>query len=214
MQRFLTTRDFIWHDDLFLPRMGPVIGLFLSRGPSSFFRRVGAVPSTIIISQNDAATTKDLWKRSLSLSLSLSRHRPGGNSATLSRTKRLRVASSPHRPRSLRRLALFFFFFSAENPTDRNPTSNQSTLSRFIARLIFRDGFISDLKIFAMRVRHCSTIAGNGRGDLFFFLIWRTSNRSPSTLLPARSCWFIEAWLIHRKNLSRRIKKIFSTRVV
>lgn len=60
MQRFLTTRDFIWHDDLFLPRMGPVIGLFLSRGPSSFFRRVGAVPSTIIISQNDAATTKDL----------------------------------------------------------------------------------------------------------------------------------------------------------
>lgn len=70
MQRFLTTRDFIWHDDLFLPRMGPVIGLFLSRGPSSFFRRVGAVPSTIIISQNDAATTKDLWKRSLSLSLS------------------------------------------------------------------------------------------------------------------------------------------------
>lgn len=188
MQRFLTTRDFIWHDDLFLPRMGPVIGLFLSRGPSSFFRRVGAVPSTIIISQNDAATTKDLWKRSLSLSLPLSRHRPGGNSATLSRTKRLRVASSPHRPRSLRRLALFFFFFSAENPTDRNPTSNQSTLSRFIARLIFRDGFISDLKIFAMRVRHCSTIAGNGRGDLFFFLIWRTSNRSPSTLLPARSC--------------------------
>ena len=70
MQRFLTTRDFIWHDDLFLPRMGPVIGLFLSRGPSSFFRRVGAVPSPIIISQNDAATTKDLWKRSLSLSLS------------------------------------------------------------------------------------------------------------------------------------------------
>ena len=212
MQRFLTTRDFIWHDDLFLPRMGPVIGLFLSRGPSSFFRRVGAVPSTIIISQNDAATTKDLWKRSLSLSLS--------RGIALAETRPLYRGQSDfewpqvHTGLDPSVVCLFFsFFFSAENPT-KTPMSNQSTLSRFIARLIFRDGFISDLKIFATRVRHCSTIAGNGRGDLFFFLIWRTSNRSPSTLLPARSCWFIEAWLIHRKNLSRRIKKIFSTRVV
>ena len=188
MQRFLTTRDFIWHDDLFLPRMGPVIGLFLSRGPSSFFRRVGAVPSTIIISQNDAATTKDLWKRSLSLSLEASPWRKLGHfiedKATSSGLKSTQASIPPSS-------GSFFLFFSAENPTDRNPTSNQSTLSRFIARLIFRDGFISDLKIFATRVRHCSTIAGNGRGDLFFlffFLIWRTSNRSPSTLLPARSC--------------------------
>lgn len=64
-----------------------------------------------------------------------------------------------------------FFSFSAENPTE-TPTLNQSTLSlsRFIAWLIFRDGFIS-LKIFATRVRHCSTIElipGNGR-DFFFF---------------------------------------------
>lgn len=61
-----------------------------------------------------------------------------------------------------------FFSFSAENPT-KTPTLNQSTLSlsRFIAWLIFRDGFIS-LKIFA--TRHCSTIElipGNGR-DFFF----------------------------------------------
>lgn len=65
---------------------------------------------------------------------------------------------------------VWLFSFSAENPT-KTPTLNQSTLSlsRFIAWLIFRDGFIS-LKIFA--TRHCSTIElipGNGR-DFFFNL--------------------------------------------
>lgn len=142
-----------------------VIGLCLTRGPSSFFRRVGAVPSTIIISQNDAATTKDLWKRSLSLSLEASSWRKLGHfiedKATSSGLKFTQASIPP---------SSGFFSFSAENPT-KTPTLNQSTLSlsRFIAWLIFRDGFIS-LKIFA--TRHCSTIElipGNGR-DFFFNL--------------------------------------------
>lgn len=101
---------------------------------------------------------------------------------------------------------VWLFSFSAENPT-KTPTLNQSTLSlsRFIAWLIFRDGFIS-LKIFA--TRHCSTIElipGNGRD--FFFLIWRLldsniesiSDSFTGSILLLR---FIEAWLIHRMNLS------------
>lgn len=181
--------------------MDPVIGLCLTRGPSSFFRRVGAVPSTIIISQNDAATTKDLWKRSLSLSLEASSWRKLGHfiedKATSSGLKFTQASIPP---------SSGFFSFSAENPT-KTPTLNQSTLSlsRFIAWLIFRDGFIS-LKIFA--TRHCSTIElipGNGRD--FFFLIWRLLDSNIESISDSFTgsiplLRFIEAWLIHRMNLS------------
>lgn len=181
--------------------MDPVIGLYLTRGPSSFFRRVGAVPSTIIISQNDAATTKDLWKRSLSLSLEASSWRKLGHfiedKATSSGLKFTQASIPP---------SSGFFSFSAENPT-KTPTLNQSTLSlsRFIAWLIFRDGFIS-LKIFA--TRHCSTIElipGNGRD--FFFLIWRLLDSNIESISDSFTgsiplLRFIEAWLIHRMNSS------------
>lgn len=98
-----------------------------------------------------------------------------------------------------------FFSFSAENPT-KTLTLNQSTLSlsRFIAWLIFRDGFIS-LKIFA--TRHCSTIElipGNGRD---FFLIWRLLDSNIESISDSFTgsiplLRFIEAWLIHRMNSS------------
>lgn len=95
--------------------MGPVIGLFLSRGPSSFFRRVDAVPSMIIISQNDAATTKDLWKRSLSLSLEASPWRkPLYRGQSDFEWPQVRTGLDP-----LHRLAFSFFFFFGRKP-DQN----------------------------------------------------------------------------------------------
>lgn len=181
--------------------MGPVIGLCLTRGPSSFFRRVGAVPSTIIISQNDAATTKDLWKRSLSLFLS--RHRPGGNSATLSRTKRLRVASSSHKPRSLHRLAFFFF---GRKP-DQNPdVESIDSLAVAIYRVINLSG-----RIYLVE-NICNASLFDDRVDprkrkRFFFLIWwllgsNIESISDSFTGSIPLLRFIEAWLIHRMNLS------------
>lgn len=150
--------------------MGPVIGLFLSRGPSSFFRRVDAVPSMIIISQNDAATTKDLWKRSLSLSLEASPWRkPLYRGQSDFEWPQVRTGLDP-----LHRLAFsFFFFFSAENPT-KTSTLNQSTLSLSRCSPIYR---VINLSAGIYLVENiCNAraslfnelIAGNGRGDIFF----------------------------------------------
>lgn len=97
-----------------------------------------------------------------------------------------------------------FFSFSAENPT-KTPTLNQSTLSlsRFIAWLIFRDGFIS-LKIFA--TRHCSTSWSQETEEIFFLIWWLLGSNiesiSDSFTGSIPLLRFIEAWLIHRTNLS------------
>lgn len=188
--------------------MGPVIGLFLSRGPSSFFRRVDAVPSTIIISQNDAATTKDLWKRSLSLS----RHRPGGNHFIEDKATSSGLKSAQASILSIVWLFPFFFFFRPKTrPKPRrwiNRLFRCRAALRFIAWLIFRQGFIS-LKIFATRVRHYSTNwSQETEEEIFFFnmAILRFEywiSISDSFTLSILLLWFIA---INRKNSSRRKK--------
>lgn len=116
--------------------MDPVIGLCLTRGPSSFFRRVGAVPSTIIISQNDVATTKDLWKRSLSLSRGI----------VLAETRPLYRGQSdfewPQVHTSLDPSIVWLFFFFGRKP-DQNPdVESIDSLTVAIYRVINLSGRI------------------------------------------------------------------------
>lgn len=116
--------------------MDPVIGLCLTRGPSSFFRRVGAVPSTIIISQNDAATTKDLWKRSLSFSRGI----------VLAETRPLYRGQSdfewPQVHTSLDPSIVWLFFFFGRKP-DQNPdVESIDSLAVAIYRVINLSGRI------------------------------------------------------------------------
>lgn len=137
------------------------------------------------------------------LSLFLSRHRPGGNSATLSRTKRLRVASSSHKPRSLHRLAFFFF---GRKP-DQNPdVESIDSLAVAIYRVINLSG-----RIYLVE-NICNASLFDDRVDprkrkRFFFLIWwllgsNIESISDSFTGSIPLLRFIEAWLIHRKNLS------------
>lgn len=132
---------------------------------------------------------------------------------TLSRTKRLRVASSPHRPRSSPSSGffLFFFFRPKTRPKPRrwiNRLFRCRAALRFIAWLIFRHGFIS-LKIFATRVRHYSTNwSQETEEEIFFFnmAILRFEywiSISDSFTLSILLLWFIA---INRKNSSRRKK--------
>lgn len=180
--------------------MDPVIGLCLTRGPSSFFRRVGAVPSTIIISQNDAATTKDLWKRSLSLSRGI----------VLAETRPLYRGQSdfewPQVHTSLDPSIVWLFFFFGRKP-DQNPdVESIDSLAVAIYRVINLSG-----RIYLVE-NICNASLFDDRVDprkrkRFFFLIWRLldsniesiSDSFTGSILLLR---FIEAWLIHRMNLS------------
>lgn len=182
--------------------MDPVIGLCLTRGPSSFFRRVGAVPSTIIISQNDAATTKDLWKRSLSLSFS--------RGIVLAETRPLYRGQSdfewPQVHTSLDPSIVWLFFFFGRKP-DQNPdVESIDSLAVAIYRVINLSG-----RIYLVE-NICNASLFDDRVDprkrkRFFFLIWRLldsniesiSDSFTGSILLLR---FIEAWLIHRMNLS------------
>lgn len=137
----LTTRDFI-SARRSLSVYGPVIGPFHSRGPSSFFRRVGAVPSTIIISRHDDKRFVETVPLSLSLSRDIAL---AENSATLSGTKRLREWPRVHTGEenlSIVCLLLFFFFFF--RPKTRCWVNRALLLSR--CSPFYRDqssGFIS-----------------------------------------------------------------------
>lgn len=145
-----------------------VIGLCLTRGPSSFFRRVGAVPSTIIISQNDAATTKDLWKRSLSLSFS--------RGIVLAETRPLYRGQSdfewPQVHTSLDPSIVWLFFFFGRKP-DQNPdVESIDSLAVAIYRVINLSG-----RIYLVE-NICNASLFDDRVDprkrkRFFFLIWR-----------------------------------------
>lgn len=137
------------------------------------------------------------------VSLSLSRHRPGGNSATLSRTKRLRVASSSHKPRSLHRLAFFFF---GRKP-DQNPdVESIDSLAVAIYRVINLSG-----RIYLVE-NICNASLFDDRVDprkrkRFFVLIWRLLDSNIESISDSFTgsiplLRFIEAWLIHRMNLS------------
>lgn len=137
------------------------------------------------------------------VSLFLSRHRPGGNSATLSRTKRLRVASSSHKPRSLHRLAFFFF---GRKP-DQNPdVESIDSLAVAIYRVINLSG-----RIYLVE-NICNASLFDDRVDprkrkRFFFLIWRLLGSNIESISDSFTgsiplLRFIEAWLIHRMNLS------------
>lgn len=137
------------------------------------------------------------------VSLFLSRHRPGGNSATLSRTKRLRVASSSHKPRSLHRLAFFFF---GRKP-DQNPdVESIDSLAVAIYRVINLSG-----RIYLVE-NICNASLFDDRVDprkrkRFFFLIWRLLDSNIESISDSFTgsiplLRFIEAWLIHRMNLS------------
>lgn len=143
-----------------------VIGLCLTRGPSSFFRRVGAVPSTIIISQNDAATTKDLWKRSLSFSRGI----------VLAETRPLYRGQSdfewPQVHTSLDPSIVWLFFFFGRKP-DQNPdVESIDSLAVAIYRVINLSG-----RIYLVE-NICNASLFDDRVDprkrkRFFFLIWR-----------------------------------------
>lgn len=182
--------------------MDPVIGLCLTRGPSSFFRRVGAVPSTIIISQNDAATTKDLWKRSLSLSFS--------RGIVLAETRPLYRGQSdfewPQVHTSLDPSIVWLFFFFGRKP-DQNPdVESIDSLAVAIYRVINLSG-----RIYLVE-NICNASLFDDRVDprkrkRFFFLIWRLLDSNIESISDSFTgsiplLRFIEAWLIHRMNLS------------
>lgn len=165
----LTTRDFI-SARRSLSVYGPVIGPFHSRGPSSFFRRVGAVPSTIIISRHDDKRFVETVPLSLSLSRDIAL---AENSATLSGTKRLREWPRVHTGEenlSIVCLLLFFFFFF-------RPKTDVESIALFCCRAALRFIAINlpDLSLLVENicVRRGSTtielIAGNGGGDFFSF---------------------------------------------
>lgn len=127
---------------------------------------------------------------------------------TLSRTKRLRVASSPHRPRSSPSSGFFlFFFFSAENPT-KTSTLNQSTLSLSRCSPIYRVINLSDLSRWKYLQRACviiQRIDRRKRKRRYFFLIWRSFDSNIEsrslTLSPSQSCCFDLSRLIERIHL-------------
>lgn len=180
--------------------MDPVIGLCLTRGPSSFFRRVGAVPSTIIISQNDTATTKDLWKRSLSFSRGI----------VLAETRPLYRGQSdfewPQVHTSLDPSIVWLFFFFGRKP-DQNPdVESIDCLAVAIYRVINLSG-----RIYLVE-NICNASLFDDRVDprkrkRFFFLIWRLLDSNIESISDSFTgsiplLRFIEAWLIHRMNLS------------
>lgn len=180
--------------------MDPVIGLYLTRGPSSFFRRVGAVPSTIIISQNDAATTKDLWKRSLSFSRGI----------VLAETRPLYRGQSdfewPQVHTSLDPSIVWLFFFFGRKP-DQNPdVESIDSLAVAIYRMINLSG-----RIYLVE-NICNASLFDDRVDprkrkRFFFLIWRLLDSNIESISDSFTgsiplLRFIEAWLIHRMNSS------------
>lgn len=164
----LTTRDFI-SARRSLSVYGPVIGPFHSRGPSSFFRRVGAVPSTIIISRHDDKRFVETVPLSLSLETSpLQKTRPlyrgqRDFESGLESTQEKRIS-----------LSSAFFFFSSSS-FGRKPDVESIALFCCRAALRFIAINLPDLSLLVENicVRRGSTtielIAGNGGGDFFSF---------------------------------------------